>query len=83
MYVAIKKWGNSAGMIIPASILEQLHLHIGQQLEAEIRGDELILKSQKPKYHLAELIAKCDPAAEAPSDLVIWQDTDPKGHEAW
>ncbi len=83
MRVAIKKWGNSAGMIIPAPVLEQLHLQVGQELVAEIRGDELILKSGKRKYTLAELIAKCDPEAPPASDMAIWQGSDQKGNEVW
>ncbi|QWA09372.1 AbrB/MazE/SpoVT family DNA-binding domain-containing protein [Sodalis ligni] len=83
MRIAIKKWGNSAGMIIPAQVLEQLHLQVGQELFAEIRGDELILKSGKRKYTLAELIAECDPEASPASDMAIWQGSDQKGNEVW
>lgn len=81
--LSIKQWGNSTGMIIPASTQEQPYLLIGQVLVAEIRADALVFKSARPKYPLAELIEKCDPRAKSAADVAIWQDINPKGNEVW
>jgi hypothetical protein len=35
----------------------------------------------RPRYSLAELVAKCDPAAPAPSDLELWDNAKPVGRE--
>lgn len=83
MRVAIKKWGNSAGMIIPAPVLEKLHFQIGQELVVEVRGNELVLKARKPKYLLTDLIRKCDFDADPVSDIDIWKESAPKGNEVW
>ncbi len=83
MQLPIRKIGNSAGVIIPATVLEQLNASVGSSLEATVQGDKLTLTAARPRYTLAELLAQCDPKAPVPADIQAWQDAKPVGNEVW
>lgn len=42
--VAVKKWGNSQGIRIPKTVLNQLDMHISDELEMSVVGNSIILK---------------------------------------
>lgn len=48
MNVSIAKWGNSAAVRLPKQLMEQIQLHIGDSVEIEVDGDQLIIKPGKP-----------------------------------
>jgi antitoxin MazE len=43
MRVTLSKWGNSAGIRIPAAFQEELGFHAGDELEIKIENKELII----------------------------------------
>ena len=43
---AIRGWGNSQGIRIPKTILEQMDLKVSDILEIEIVNDSIVLKKQ-------------------------------------
>ena len=62
----IKRWGNSAGMVIPNIVMKELNLQPGQSVEAQVSNNQLILTPISRRYSLDELLAQCDMnAAEA------------------
>ena len=65
MQLCIKKWGNSAAIRIPQTILAQLHLKENDLCSAEIIDNSLVLRPEKAKkkYDLKTLLA------EMPQDL--------------
>lgn len=75
----IQKWGNSAAIRLPASILAQLGASIGDAIEV----DPATLKVAKPKYKLADLLAQCDKNAPPPEDLSAWDSSEPVGREVF
>ncbi|MCU7927789.1 MAG: AbrB/MazE/SpoVT family DNA-binding domain-containing protein [Candidatus Thiodiazotropha sp. (ex Dulcina madagascariensis)] len=83
METRIRKIGNSTGAIIPAAILRKLHLKEGDQLSIEEQDGKIVLMTEKPKYSLKELLAKCDPTAPMPDDLVAWDNAQAVGNEKW
>jgi antitoxin ChpS len=83
MKLSIQKWGNSAAVRLPAALLEHLGIAAGDQLEVDIRPDGLMLKTARPHYSLAELLAQCDAGVPAAEDMAIWDRTNPAGKEAW
>lgn len=83
MRITIKKWGNSAGVILPATLLAQLKLDIGQDIEATVDNDQIVLKKARKKYLLDDLIAKCDPTASPDESSNIWPEDSPVGREVW
>ena len=67
MDLAIRKLGNSAGVILPATLLKSLGLSVGQHLEAEEVDGKLMLTPRAKKYTLNELLAQCDQKAPPPA----------------
>ncbi|WP_312745503.1 AbrB/MazE/SpoVT family DNA-binding domain-containing protein [Cedecea neteri] len=83
MRITIKKWGNSAGMVIPGALMDELGVKIGQSLEAEVMNNQLIMKPIRKKYTLDELLAQGDPSAPKVSEEDIWGKDNPLGKEVW
>lgn len=82
MDLAIRKLGNSAGVILPATLLKSLGLSVGQHLEAEEVDGKLMLTPRAKKYTLNELLAQCDQKAPPPADVADWNDMPAAGAEA-
>ncbi|WP_279049671.1 AbrB/MazE/SpoVT family DNA-binding domain-containing protein [Cedecea davisae] len=83
MRITIKKWGNSAGMVIPGALMDELGLKIGQSMETEVFNNQLIMKPLRKKYTLDELLALGDPSAPKVSEEEIWGKDNPVGKEVW
>jgi len=67
----LQKWGNSAAVRLPAEILKQLDMKIGDTLETEIRDNELVVRAVKrPRYRLAELLAQMQQEQESTTPAV-------------
>lgn len=83
MELSIQKWGNSAAVRLPATLLEQLKVALGDKLAVDVRPEGIMLKPARHKYALDELVAQCDPNAPMPADLTSWNNLEPVGREAW
>lgn len=82
MELSIRKLGNSAGIIFPATMLKSLNLSIGSAVNAdEIDGRIVLTPAVKIKYTLSELMAQCDLKAEGPTDMKAWESMLPAGKE--
>lgn len=85
MDVKIQRWGNSAGIRLPSTLLKQLGLGLGDQLQvvsASTEGLTMKPAKVKPHYKLSELIAQCDLNAPEPVELAAWNNMQPVGREA-
>ena len=83
MELSIQKWGNSAAVRLPATLLSQLGVALGDKLSAEMRPDGLVLRPARKAYSLADLMAQCDLTAAPPRDVEAWEGTKPVGQEVW
>lgn len=83
MQVVLRRYGNSTVVVLPPAVLKDLGLAAGQamSLDTTERG-EIVLASKK-KYVLADLIAQCDPKAQPPADLRLWDVAKPAGQDVW
>ena len=85
MQTVVRKIGNSAGTIIPATLLKKLNLKEGDLVD--IRDDKgrivIVPYRIKRKYTLTELLAKCDESAPMPQELIDWDNTPEAGNEKW
>jgi antitoxin MazE len=62
MQVIVKKWGNSAGVRIPAAILSATGLKIDQAVDVREEDGRVIIEPVKAKeYDLAALLAGITP----------------------
>lgn len=74
----IAQWGNSAAIRIGASTLECAHLQISDEVEITANDGEIIIRKQRPRVTMAELLSRFDPEKHR-HDLTF--DVDPVGTE--
>ena len=80
MRLQVKKWGNSASVRIPASIMAAASLHIDQLVDIrEDKGRILIEPVSTPVYDLDALLAQMTPD-NLPNDMDFGA---PVGNEIW
>ncbi|WP_300484821.1 AbrB/MazE/SpoVT family DNA-binding domain-containing protein [Methylobacter sp.] len=57
MQTQIKKWGNSAVVRLPATMLAQLNLAVGSPVDLKTEGDRLVIEpSLNREYKLSDLL---------------------------
>ena len=56
MQTNIRKWGNSAGAIIPAPIMAEAGLVLGDSVDIEAVDGKIVIKQVAPTYTLDELL---------------------------
>ena len=59
--VQLVKWGNSQAVRIPKPILEQAHLHEGDELEVRVEEGRITIGPPKPRLTLKALVAGITP----------------------
>jgi antitoxin MazE len=74
MRTTIARWGNSTALRLPKTVVEELHLRPGQQVEVVVEGGEARLKPvRRPDAFLEELMAEADRIGwENEPPLVDW-----------
>jgi antitoxin component of MazEF toxin-antitoxin module len=73
MHTNIRKWGNSAGTIIPAPVLAEAGLELGDTVDIEVVDSKIVIKQVAPSYTLEELLKA------SPKEAVALDDED----KAW
>jgi len=83
METSLRNIGNSKGAVIPAQLLKELNIHLGDKLDAKAENGSLIItpKLIKPKYTLEQLLTKCDESAPMPEELIEWDNSSSVGSE--
>lgn len=62
MQVQLARWGNSLGLRIPKDIAARFGLNEGGRVEIEAEGDRIVIRVDRPRYNLDELLAGVTPA---------------------
>jgi antitoxin component of MazEF toxin-antitoxin module len=57
MLVEIVKWGNSTAVRLPAAILKQVRVALGDRLELRAEGSRIVLERAAREYSLDELVS--------------------------
>lgn len=83
MKLTVQKWGNSAAIRLPAQLISQLNISLGDQLTINIHPEGALLKPARKTYTLSELVAQCDRNAPPPADMAVWNQEDRQGREIW
>lgn len=79
MRVHVKKWGNSASVRIPASIMAAAALRIDQEVEVREEDGRIVIDPMMRSYSLDELLAEMKPET-FPETIDVGK---PVGNEAW
>lgn len=83
MQVVLRKYGNSTVAVLPPAVLKDLGLAAGQAMTLGTTDRGEIVLAPKKRYVLSDLIAQCDPKADPPADLHLWDVAKPAGQEVW
>lgn len=57
MKTALKKWGNSQGVIIPKSLLESVNLQVGDDINIFTESNKIIIEKARQHLTLRERFA--------------------------
>jgi antitoxin component of MazEF toxin-antitoxin module len=74
----IARWGNSAAVRLPAAALERAQLQVNDPVEVIAGEHEIIIRRQRARVTMAELLASFDPEKHR-HDLAF--DVEPAGSE--
>lgn len=80
MRVHVKRWGNSASVRLPASVMAEASLVIDQPVEVRAENGRVVIEPvATPEYDLDVLLAQMDPARfPDPAEF-----GPPVGNEVW
>jgi len=78
MRVEIQKWGNSAAVRLPAPILRDIGIAVGQSLDLTVEDGKLVF-APRQEYKLEDLVSAITPENCHPLLL----EDGPKGNENW
>ncbi|TCP18034.1 antitoxin MazE [Scopulibacillus darangshiensis] len=57
----VQKWGNSLGIRIPSSVVKEIAIHQGSEMEVMVENQGITLKPKRKKPTLEELLSQCKP----------------------
>lgn len=78
----LRKVGGSVMLAVPPALLDVLQLSAGAKVGLAVDNGRLVVEPKaRPRYTLDELLAQCDPAAEAAPEDSEWLDSGPVGDE--
>lgn len=84
MHLKVKKWGNSASVRIPASIMAAASLQIDQTVDIREDDGRIVIEPvRKPVYTLEELLADMDYSEPISAEEREWLDAPAVGKEVW
>ena len=82
MLAKVQKWGNSQGIRVPKTLLDELQIHVGDEVNISVEEGKIIVEPARPKRGRVRIE---DLVAEIPADYVV-EELDwgkPVGKEAW
>ncbi|MFT7261810.1 MAG: antitoxin component of MazEF toxin-antitoxin module [Glaciecola sp.] len=83
MEICIRKIGNSKGAVIPAPLLKELGLDVGNIAQANVHDGRLIIEKQiEPEYSLERLLSQCNEENMVLNEEdKVWLHESPVGNE--
>ena len=66
MRARVSRWGNSLAIRLPKAAVASLHVREGEPVDLVIQGDTLMIRAERPRYTLDELVAAMRPEDEPP-----------------
>ena len=79
----LRKVGGSVMLAIPPAVLDLLDLRAGGPVSIAVEDGRLVVASRpRPRYALADLLARCEAGAEPSGEDKDWLSAGPVGGEA-
>jgi antitoxin MazE len=57
MQVEVVKWGNSCGVRLPAVVLKEAHVALGDRLDLTMQDGKIVLEPAQREYRLQDMLA--------------------------
>ena len=73
----LRKVGGSVMLAVPPALLDILRLRPGATVGISVESGRLVVKPQRRRYTLDELLAQCDPKARRGKKEREWLDSKP------
>jgi antitoxin MazE len=64
MRARVSRWGNSLAIQLPKAAVASLHVRDGEPVDLVIQGDALMIRAERPRYTLEQLVAAMRPENE-------------------
>lgn len=77
----IRKWGNSLGLIVPHSIVNDLKLEANTNILLSVENNRLIVEPDKTLPSLDEILDSIPEDYRHPEDLQDFLESQPEGRE--
>lgn len=61
MQVLLSRWGNSLGLRVPREVATRLGLTEGSRVEIAVRGNQLVVSTDRPVYRLEDILKNVTP----------------------
>lgn len=74
MHTALRKMGNSTGIILPRAILEQIGIEVGAAMELQVEGGRMIATPVKNGARQTWAEAAARVSVHADPDENLWQE---------
>jgi antitoxin MazE len=76
----VKKWGNSAAVRIPASMMEAAHLQLDEQVDVREEGGRIVIEPVRKKAYKLDELLKAITSSNRHESLDFGP---PVGNEVW
>ena len=78
----LRKVGGSVMLAVPPALLDVLQLRPGAKVGLAVQNGRLVVEPErKPRYNMAELLARCNPKISRRKEERKWLDDKPTGGE--
>ena len=72
---ALRRWGNSLGVRLPAAIAKAAGLRDDQTVELNVVANGVLIRPVQPRLSLAERLAVYAPMPNEPTEAIAWEPT--------
>lgn len=74
MKTTLRDIGNSKGIVIPAKLIKELNLCVGDEIDVRTEDGSLVCTPSKDgRLTLTQLLSRCKPDAPFPKVLTQWE----------
>jgi antitoxin MazE len=80
MKVTVKKWGNSAAVRIPASVMDAMHLHLDEVVEVREEKGRIVIEPVPQKVYALDDLLKGITSKNQHESVDFGK---PEGKEVW
>ena len=70
---ALRRWGNSLGIRLPAAIAREAQLQEDQSVELSVGEGGVLIRPVQPRLSLAERLAAYEPMAGEPTEALAFR----------